>query len=102
MEHIGAGLAALGVIGPGIGIGILTGLAAQAIGGDHHVDDGAAGGGHLAAILERQAGLGFHASPRKNYGRACQGSTTGTLRSLKCRRFRVASVARRASAMPAI
>src|SRR4051812_18045338 len=32
MEHIGAGLAALGVIGPGIGIGILTGLAAQAIG----------------------------------------------------------------------
>jgi F-type H+-transporting ATPase subunit c len=32
MEHIGAGLAALGVIGPGIGIGILTGMAAQAIG----------------------------------------------------------------------
>jgi F-type H+-transporting ATPase subunit c len=32
MEHIGAGLAALGVIGPGIGIGILTGLAATAIG----------------------------------------------------------------------
>lgn len=29
---IGAGLAALGVIGPGIGIGILTGMAAQAIG----------------------------------------------------------------------
>ena len=29
---IGAGLAALGVIGPGIGIGILTGLAATAIG----------------------------------------------------------------------
>jgi F-type H+-transporting ATPase subunit c len=29
---IGAGFAALGVIGPGIGIGILTGLAAQAIG----------------------------------------------------------------------
>ena len=28
----GAGLAALGVIGPGIGIGILTGLAATAIG----------------------------------------------------------------------
>ena len=26
MEHIGAGLAALGVIGPGIGIGILAGL----------------------------------------------------------------------------
>ena len=32
MEHIGAGLAALGVIGPGIGIGILGGLAATAIG----------------------------------------------------------------------
>ena len=29
---LGAGFAALGVIGPGIGIGILTGLAAQAIG----------------------------------------------------------------------
>ena len=28
MEHIGAGLAALGVIGPGIGIGILAGLSA--------------------------------------------------------------------------
>ncbi len=27
MEHIGAGLAALGVFGPGIGIGILAGLA---------------------------------------------------------------------------
>ena len=32
MEHIGAGLAAIGVIGPGIGIGILAGLAAAAIG----------------------------------------------------------------------
>ena len=32
VEYIGAGLAALGVIGPGIGIGILTGLAATAIG----------------------------------------------------------------------
>jgi F-type H+-transporting ATPase subunit c len=32
MEHFGAGLAALGVIGPGIGIGILTGLSASAIG----------------------------------------------------------------------
>jgi F-type H+-transporting ATPase subunit c len=32
MEHIGAGLAALGVIGPGIGIGILAGLSSQAIG----------------------------------------------------------------------
>ncbi len=32
MEHIGAGLAALGVIGPGIGIGILTGLSTSAIG----------------------------------------------------------------------
>jgi F-type H+-transporting ATPase subunit c len=31
-EHIGAGLAALGVFGPGIGIGILAGLSAQAIG----------------------------------------------------------------------
>ena len=32
MEHIGASLAALGVIGPGIGIGILAGLSATAIG----------------------------------------------------------------------
>jgi F-type H+-transporting ATPase subunit c len=32
MEPIGAGLAALGVLGPGIGIGILTALAATAIG----------------------------------------------------------------------
>ena len=32
MEHIGAGLAAIGVIGPGIGIGILAGLSSQAIG----------------------------------------------------------------------
>jgi F-type H+-transporting ATPase subunit c len=29
---IGAGLAALGVIGPGLGIGILTGMATSAIG----------------------------------------------------------------------
>jgi len=32
MDHIGAGLAAMGVIGPGIGIGILAGLSSQAIG----------------------------------------------------------------------
>ena len=32
MEHIGAGLAALGVLGPGIGIGILAGMASNAIG----------------------------------------------------------------------
>ncbi len=32
MDHIGAGLAALGVFGPGIGIGILGGLASTAIG----------------------------------------------------------------------
>ena len=32
MENIGAGLAAMGVIGPGIGIGILAGMAAGAIG----------------------------------------------------------------------
>ena len=34
--------------------------------------------------------------------RRCQGSTTGTLRSSKCRTLRVASVARCASAIPAI
>ena len=32
MEYIGAGLAAMGVIGPGIGIGILAGMATSAIG----------------------------------------------------------------------
>ena len=32
MEYIGAGLAAMGVVGPGIGIGILAGLATSAIG----------------------------------------------------------------------
>ena len=32
MEYIGAGLAALGVVGPGIGIGILAGLWATASG----------------------------------------------------------------------
>ena len=32
MGPLGAGLAALGVIGPGIGIGILAGLSATAIG----------------------------------------------------------------------
>lgn len=32
MEFLGAGLAALGVIGPGIGIGILAGMSSNAIG----------------------------------------------------------------------
>ncbi len=32
MDHLGAGLAALGVLGPGIGIGILAGMASAAIG----------------------------------------------------------------------
>ncbi|MGH2406778.1 MAG: ATP F0F1 synthase subunit C [Candidatus Limnocylindrales bacterium] len=32
MELIGAGLAAFGIIGPGIGIGILTGMTTNAIG----------------------------------------------------------------------
>jgi F-type H+-transporting ATPase subunit c len=32
MELIGAGLAALGVIGPGIGVGILTGMSPNAFG----------------------------------------------------------------------
>jgi F-type H+-transporting ATPase subunit c len=31
-EYIGAGLAALGVLGPGIGIGILAGMSSNAIG----------------------------------------------------------------------
>jgi F-type H+-transporting ATPase subunit c len=32
MEMIGAGLAALGVIGPGLAVGILTGMSTAAIG----------------------------------------------------------------------
>lgn len=32
MQALGAGLAALGVIGPGLGIGILTGMATAAMG----------------------------------------------------------------------
>lgn len=32
MELIGAGLAGLGIIGPGIGVGILTGMSTAAIG----------------------------------------------------------------------
>ena len=32
VELLGAGLAALGVIGPGIGIGVLTGMSTSAIG----------------------------------------------------------------------
>lgn len=32
MTAIGAGLAAFGIIGPGIGLGILTGMALQAMG----------------------------------------------------------------------
>jgi F-type H+-transporting ATPase subunit c len=32
MEHLGAGLAALAILGPGIGIGILGGMATSAIG----------------------------------------------------------------------
>ena len=32
MEYLGAGLAALGVIGPGIGIGFLAGMSSSAIG----------------------------------------------------------------------
>jgi len=32
MELIGAGLAAMGVIGPGVGIGILTGMSTSAMG----------------------------------------------------------------------
>jgi F-type H+-transporting ATPase subunit c len=32
VENLGAGLAALGVLGPGIGIGILAGMSAAAIG----------------------------------------------------------------------
>jgi F-type H+-transporting ATPase subunit c len=31
VEHLGAGLAALGVLGPGIGIGILAGMSSAAI-----------------------------------------------------------------------
>ncbi len=32
MEHLGAGLAAFGVLGPGLAIGILGGMSAAAIG----------------------------------------------------------------------
>ena len=56
MEHFGAGLAALGVIGPGIGIGILAGMSSAAIG--RNPDAGAQIRG-LAIILAAFAeGLG--------------------------------------------
>jgi len=32
MEHLGAGLAAFGVLGPAIGIGVLAGMSSAAIG----------------------------------------------------------------------
>ncbi|MCU0506627.1 MAG: hypothetical protein MUE82_12840 [Chloroflexi bacterium] len=56
MENIGAGLAALGVLGPGIGIGILAGMSSAAIGRN---PDAAAQIRGLAIILAAFAeGLG--------------------------------------------
>ena len=56
MDHIGAGLAALGVLGPGIGIGILAGMSSAAIGRN---PDAAAQIRGLAIILAAFAeGLG--------------------------------------------
>ena len=59
MEHLGAGLAALGVIGPGIGIGILAGMSAAAIGRN---PDAAAQIRGLAIILGI-AGIGVFLLP---------------------------------------
>ena len=54
--HLGAGLAALGVLGPGIGIGILAGMSSAAIGRN---PDAAAQIRGLAIILAAFAeGLG--------------------------------------------
>jgi F-type H+-transporting ATPase subunit c len=59
MENLGAGLAALGVLGPGIGIGILAGMSAAAIGRN---PDAAGQIRGLAIILAAFAeGLGVHA-----------------------------------------
>ena len=56
MEAIGAGIAALGVLGPGIGIGILAGMSSSAIGRN---PDAAAQIRGLAIILAAFAeGLG--------------------------------------------
>ena len=65
MELIGAGLAALGVIGPGIGIGILGGMSSSAIGRN---PDAAGQIRGLAIILAAVAWvvrrLGFARRPR--------------------------------------
>ena len=55
MEYIGAGLAALGVLGPGIGIGILGGLSATAIGRN---PDAAGRYGNVATGSGSDAGKG--------------------------------------------
>ncbi len=56
MDNLGAGIAALGVIGPGIGIGILAGMSSAAIGRN---PDAAAQIRGLAIILAAFAeGLG--------------------------------------------
>ena len=56
MEHLGAGLAAFGVLGPGLAIGILGGMSAAAIGRN---PDAAAQIRGLAIILAAFAeGLG--------------------------------------------
>src|SRR5918999_1643599 len=63
MENLGAGLAALGVIGPGLGIGILTGMSTAAIGrnpaaAERHVDNLASLGGSIVDVVVLAAAEG--------------------------------------------
>jgi F-type H+-transporting ATPase subunit c len=57
LEHIGAGLAALGVLGPGIGIGILGGMASNAIGRNPDAAGQIRGNAILLAALAEGLGV---------------------------------------------
>jgi F-type H+-transporting ATPase subunit c len=56
-DHLGAGLAALAVIGPGIGIGILGGMASNAIGRNPDAAGAIRGNAILLAALAEGLGI---------------------------------------------